>query len=219
MNNILIETIPFFSVVITTYNRPKQLVKALESLQLQTETDWQCIIIDDGSAQPTISQIDYIVRNDNRFKYIFKKNTGTYLSKNLGAKLSEGFFVTFLDDDDLYHPQHLELRKRIIFQNPTLDMLHGGVEIIGDPYVPDCNNPQKKIHLNDCYINGTFVVKRDVFNKVGGFINKFGCDFEFYHKIKDANYVIGKTTLPTYIYNRDSEDSICNRIGKNNDSK
>ncbi len=219
MKNITIKRIPFFSVVIATYNRPAKLIKALESLQMQTETDWQCIIIDDGSRNPVISDIDYIVRNDYRFKYIFKKNEGPYISKNLGAKLSNSYFVTFLDDDDLYHPQHLELRKRIIFQNPSIDMLHGGVEIIGNPYVPDCNNPNEMIHLNDCYINGTFVVKREVFNTVGGFENKFGCDFEFYQKIQAGKYVIGKTSLSTYIYNRESEDSICNKIGQDNDTK
>ncbi len=219
MKNISINKKPLFSVIISTYNRSNCLAKAIESLLLQSETDWECIIIDDGSYSPAISNIDYIVRNDNRFKYIFKFNTGPYLSKNLGASIASGFYVTFLDDDDLYHPQHLELRKKIIFQNPSLDLLYGGVRIIGNPFVPDCNQPTQSIHLNECYINGTFFVRTELFNSIGGFHNKFGCDYEFYQRIKDANHLIGKTSLETYIYNRESPDSICNQIGVKHDTQ
>ncbi len=217
--NIIPEQKPLFTVVIATYNRGYSLEKSIESLLMQTEHDWECIIIDDGSDEPAILKIDYIIRNDKRFKYIFRKNCGPYISKNYGASIARGFFVTFLDDDDLYHPQHLELRKRIIFQNPTIDFIYGGLEIIGDPFVPDCNDKSSKIHLDDCYVNGTFFVNTDKFNTFGGFDNEFGCDLRFYQNMKKQGCVIGKTNFKTYVYNRQSPDSICNQIGEENDSK
>ncbi|MFA7626977.1 MAG: glycosyltransferase family 2 protein [Candidatus Kapaibacterium sp.] len=203
--------IPFFSVVIASYNRSAKLVRALDSLLNQNFDDWECIIADDGSDDGTFNLVKTYCDNDKRFRYLYHSNRKQAMTKNAGILASSGYFVTFLDSDDEYESSHLYLRYKLLTQNPDVELLHGGVRIIGNEYVPDINNPSKKIHLNKCVIGGSFFICKDAALKFGGFDDvEYGDDNVFYNKAVKHGLVVGKTEYPTYIYHRDSEDSLCN---------
>lgn len=204
--------IPFFSVIICTYNREKLLKRALDSLINQSEKDWEAIIVDDGSSDNTFELCKKYVDCHPNIKYIFHKNRGQSLSRNTGILASSGIYITFLDSDDEYDENHLLIRKDCLIQNPDVDFIHGGVKIIGNEFVPDKDNPSKMIHIKDCVIGGTFFIKNTVAIELDGFDNvKYGDDALFYEKVKDNNFQIGVLDYPTYIYHRDSPDSICNQ--------
>src|SRR5699024_2308547 len=104
---------------------------------------------------------------------------------------------------------HLESRMKIIERYPEVDLLHGGVEIIGEEYVPDKYNDGRKIHLSECAIGATFFIRKKVFNLLGGFKKlPIGTDADFFERSKEAGLKILKTGLPTYIYNRSHRNSI-----------
>jgi len=202
--------IPFFSVIMCTLNRNHLISRALDSLLLQVEKDWECIIIDDGSIDETFHTVKKYADMYSNVKYIYHSNKGTGLSRNAGILAASGMFITFLDSDDEYHPDHLSIRKSILEEYTNLDLLHGGVEIIGNPYVTDKNDFTKHIHLSECVIGGTFVIPRYKLHQIGGFSNlRYADDADLYQKAVDASWNIAKIDYPTYIYHRDSPDSLC----------
>ncbi len=212
--------VPFFSVIITTFNRKQTIRRAIKSVINQQYTDWECIIVDDGSNDGTHSEIIPFCREYSKIKYIFQSNRGSGLSKNSGFLASSGLFVTFLDSDDEYMPNHLEYQRKVMINYPDTDFLHSKAIIIGDAYVPDVRNPIKKIHLDECVIGGTFVVKREVALQLGGYPDlRYGDDTAFYRKAKESQLVIRKTDMRTYKYYRDSPDSLCNNLNINKEVK
>lgn len=203
-------TQPFFSIIITTYNRKMLLKRALQSLIQQTETDWEGIIIDDGSTDNTEFEIKPFL-NDNRLQFIYQKNTGYSLAKNSGIFLANGKYITFLDSDDEYLLNHLENRKEILTQHPEIDFLYGGLSVIGNEYVPDRFDNRKLVHLNDCVIGGTFFIKKELAFSLKGFRDiAMGSDAEFFERVGATGSVIQKTSMPTYIYHRENPDSLTN---------
>ena len=202
--------IPFFSVIMCTFNRNHLISRALDSLLLQVEKDWECIIVDDGSIDETFHTVKKYADKYSNVKYIYHSNKGTGLSRNAGILAASGMFITFLDSDDEYHPDHLSIRKTILEEYSNLDLLHGGVDIIGNPYVTDKDDYTKQIHLSECVIGGTFVIPRYKLHQIGGFSNlRYADDADLYQKAVDASWNIAKVDYPTYIYHRDSPDSLC----------
>ena len=213
-------TVPFFSIIITTFNRAKQTENALNSLLSNSERDWEAIVVDDGSIDNTFNIVKDKIKKDDRIRYIFQNNQGPALAKNTGILASSGSIITFLDSDDEYRKDHLAVRKEIFYFDDTIDMVHGGVDVIGYPYVPDENNRSDLIHINDCIIGGTFFIKTEKIIELNGFpAVDFGEDIHLYEKAKSKNFKIAKTNASTYIYNRKNSESICNRIRKHAERK
>ncbi|HEV8125166.1 MAG TPA: glycosyltransferase family 2 protein [Gemmatimonadales bacterium] len=97
-------TRPTFSVIVTSYNRPALLREALASVLAQTRPDFECIVVDDASPTPPV------VPSDPRFKLVRRAcNGGPAASRNTGLEHATGQYITFLDDDDLFVPERLEL--------------------------------------------------------------------------------------------------------------
>jgi glycosyltransferase involved in cell wall biosynthesis len=203
--------IPFFSVIICTYNRANLIARALDSLVSQDFKNFEVIIIDDGSNDDTNSVIKTYL-DKLIIKYKYQKNQGLSYARNEGINLSIGKFITFLDSDDKYHCNHLMSRFNILSKG-DIDFIHGGVEIIGNQYVPDLNDVSKLIHIKDCIIGGTFFFKKLQAQEVGLFSNiKYADDNDFYNKITSITDKIVNVEQPTYIYYRDTVDSICSNI-------
>ena len=120
--------IPFFSVIICTYNRAHLLPRALDSLLAQTETDWEAIIVDDGSTDGTSSVAMGFMQRDSRLRYMHHENHGIGYSRTACISASFGQYCTFLDSDDEYLAEHLSSRRKLLEISPNLDILHGGCE-------------------------------------------------------------------------------------------
>ncbi|HRO45288.1 glycosyltransferase family A protein [Agriterribacter sp.] len=205
--------LPFFSVIITSYNRVYLLKRALGSLIIQTEKDWEAIIVDDGSTDGTHAQITPYLELNNKITYIRQLSKGCVASKNSGILLSTGKYITFLDSDDEFSPDHLATRKAIIMENPDVDFLHGGVKVIGSPYVPDRYDYEKMVHLHNCAIGGTFFIERNLAFLMKGFSDMcLGHDADFLDRVIQCGATVIKTELPTYIYHRETQNSITNNL-------
>lgn len=197
-------------MIVCTFNRAGLLPRALDSVLAQVEADWEVVIVDDGSTDDTVQTVQKYTDSDPRFRLIaHERNLGTSYARNTGIDQSRGLFVTFLDSDDAYDPEHLSSRKMMLLQHPGLHVLHGGVTVIGDPWVVDRHDPTKRIHLDDCVVGGTFVVRKDVFDTLGEFASvPYADDAEFMDRAERAGLMIAKTDHPTYIYHRDTPDQI-----------
>lgn len=98
---------PKVSVIIPTYNRQDMVGEAVQSVLNQTEHDLEVIVVDDGSIDNTRSAIESL--NDHRVRYFYKTNGGPASARNFGLNKANGEFVAFLDHDDLWPADFLEV--------------------------------------------------------------------------------------------------------------
>jgi len=201
--------VPFFSVIMCTYQRAALIPRAIDSLLAQTETDWELLVVDDGSTDDTEHIVQKYGAMDRRIRYIRQDHGGSARARNTGIDVAQGLFVTFLDSDDEYSLDHLASRRTMLLSHPSIQLLHGGVTIIGDEYVIDKNDPSVKIHLSECVVGGTFIVRRSVFQDIGGFdLVPYAEDALFFERASTKGIAIAQTDHPTYIYHRDSPDAL-----------
>ena len=119
---------PFFSIVIPSYNRAKVLRSAIESVVQQNFTNWECLIIDDGSTDSTETLVSEMQNLDKRIKYFYQNNQERSAARNNGISKSKGDFICFLDSDDTYDVDFLkELELKI--NETNADLLISSVEV------------------------------------------------------------------------------------------
>ncbi|MEZ7497274.1 glycosyltransferase family 2 protein [Flavobacterium sp. Arc3] len=115
---------PLISIIIPTYNRANLICDALDSVLAQTYTNWECIIVDDGSTDNTPVIINAYLKKNTRFNYCRRpeiKSKGPSSCRNVGLDNANGKYVIFLDSDDLLVPTCLENRIKFALQNLEFD--------------------------------------------------------------------------------------------------
>jgi glycosyltransferase involved in cell wall biosynthesis len=200
----------FFSIIIPTFNRAHLIARAIESVTNQDFPDWEMIIVDDGSSDTTGDVVRIFSERDPRISYHYSENQGAAAARNLGSSFASGRYFTFLDSDDEYLPGHLRIREEMLSRVPAIELLHGGVEVIGDPLVADCFDPSNLVPISECVVGGTFFVRRDLFKRLGGFSDiPYADDTDLYARAKELGALIEKIDNPTYRYYRTEADSLC----------
>ncbi|HEX3666300.1 MAG TPA: glycosyltransferase [Rhizomicrobium sp.] len=103
---------PFFSVVIPVYNRAHELESAIGSVLAQTESDFEIIVVDDGS----VDFPDRVVHafDEPRIVYVRQENSGGGAARNRGIDRARGHVIAFLDSDDRFLPHHLSTMRRLL---------------------------------------------------------------------------------------------------------
>ena len=96
------------SVIIPVYNVEPWLDQCLASVAAQTYTDWECILVDDGSTDGSGSICDRWAGKDSRFKVFHQANAGVSTARNRGIELAQGQWINFIDSDDWVDPQYLQ---------------------------------------------------------------------------------------------------------------
>lgn len=117
---------PIISIIVPVYNVEKYLRECLDSISCQTCTDWECLLIDDGSPDNSGAICDEYAVKDSRFKVFHKPNGGVSSARNLGLDMASGEWVTFIDSDDFISPTFLEGLYAPIAKGERLDLVHGG---------------------------------------------------------------------------------------------
>ena len=104
--------LPIVSIIMATYNREQFILEALDSIKEQTFQNWECLIIDDGGKDNTGEVIFSLLQDDHRFRYL-KRSSGHKKGlpgcRNYGLGIARGSYIIFFDDDDIVHPQNLEI--------------------------------------------------------------------------------------------------------------
>lgn len=208
MNSIGIDTLPQVSIILCTYNRADCLARAIDSLICQSFTDWELVLVDDGSSDNTFDIANRYIQQDDRIRYCKHRNKGLGYAKNVGIQASIGRYITFLDSDDAYGPNHLASRLDCMRANPDVDLIQGGFYSEEEIEVVDYYQPSRLIGLDECVLGPTFFGKREVFFELQGF-NKipYGEDTEFWERAEQRFKTYKLTAPETYIYTR-AESSI-----------
>ena len=109
---------PFFSVVIPVHNRANTIAPTLASVQAQTDGDWECIVVDDGSADGTELEAVIASLGDSRIRCIRQPNGGGGAARNTGIRAARGRYVAFLDSDDFFVPGKLAACREYLRAHP-----------------------------------------------------------------------------------------------------
>jgi glycosyltransferase involved in cell wall biosynthesis len=155
-----------FSVVIPTFNRAKFIERTILSVLAQTFTNFELIIVDDGSTDDTGEVVQSI--DDGRITYHYKSNEERAAARNAGARLARGKYVTFLDSDDVVYSGHLQTAMQMVDKYNRPEWFHLGYELVspdGKRIRSGKNLPEKSngllIEGNHLSCDGVFL-RRDI---------------------------------------------------------
>jgi len=142
------------SIIIPAYNAEDYITKTIDSVIKQTYTNWELIVVDDGSTDRTANIIKEFCKNDNRVIYIYQKNTGVSHARNNGLKKAKGKFIALLDADDLWNNNKLESVLQAFLKNnidwifsDVIDLYEDGRESIKK--IKETNNILESLLLWD----------------------------------------------------------------------
>jgi glycosyltransferase involved in cell wall biosynthesis len=205
------------SVLMAVYNTNFSYIKrAIDSVLNQDFQNFELIIIDDGSKENNRELLlAYVEKNEDKLIYIRHSNRGQSESINRGVLNCVGEYITILDSDDEYKPNHLSACLQAI-DNYDLICSNSAtiVDDVNDFYVPDKNDLTKLIHLDNSVLFGTLFGRKKVFSSIN-FRSGFAADSDFYEKAK-LNFRVKKADLRTYIYYRNIPTSICSSMKNKN---
>lgn len=142
---------PYFSILIPLYNKERHVTDTLKSVLAQTFTDFEVIIADDGSTDSSAAIVKSF--DDKRIKYYLKPNEGVSATRNFAIHKATGKYFAFLDADDTWHPNHLELIAQAIHKFPHLNVFTTLIEAENSKgiYMPVYTNLSKEIFQETDY--------------------------------------------------------------------
>jgi glycosyltransferase involved in cell wall biosynthesis len=213
------ERVPIVSVIIPSYNRERLLMRAIGSVQAQTFSDWEMIIVDDGSKDDTEQAVKRIQKKDARIFY-FKNdvNKGVSAARNIAIKKARGKYLAFLDSDDAWLPEKLDRQ---------VDVLEKGSEKLGLVYTSAVfineKTNERRVKLaekdGDIFteefanhpIGGTsrVMIKRECIKVCGDFNEKMSCneDWDLWIRIT-KNFLVACIKVPLVLYFEGNPDSL-----------
>ncbi len=140
---------PLVSVVMPVYNRADTIRKAIDSILNQTFTDFEFIIVDDGSTDGTTEILDYYAKKDSRVRVLKnEQNRGISYSRNKGNDSAKGKYIAIMDSDDYSVPNRLEKQVAYLEANPEVDSVIGTIRSIKDLNISEMS---EKFPANEAY--------------------------------------------------------------------
>jgi len=203
---------PVLSVLTTVFNREKYIAACIESVISSTFSDWEMIIVDDGSTDNSVEIAKRFETEDKRIKvYVNEKNLGDYPNRNKAASYAVGKYLKYLDADDIIYPHGLQVMVDAMEQFPEagLGTQYNVREYIKPyPFLVNSEEAFQKYFFGNSYFQsgptGT-IIRRDVFEKLGGFSGKrYIGDTEMWIKISLSNPIV--IFQPALIWWRNHED-------------
>ena len=193
------------SVVIPLYNKEQSVNATLDSVLAQTFHDFEVVVVDDGSTDESANVVRGFLQKDNRIRLVEKENGGVCSARNQGIKESRGEYIAFLDADDNWDKDYLTEQVRMIRDFPEAAMwginfaeLSNGKLVrtlatgLSEGYRGYVENYfQMKGRVSDLFCSSSVVIRKEVFEKVGGFDEriKYAEDNDMWFRIIATNKV------------------------------
>lgn len=209
---------PKFSVVISVFNKEKYIADTLKSVLAQTFTDFEVVILNDGSTDN--SEAEILKFNDPRIRYFSQENSGASAARNFTIKQAEANYIALMDADDYWYPFYLEEQNRLLNEFPNQSVFATATEIkrnrktfknsysistIGkDVVLVDYFEASQ---LDSVLLSISTVLQKNVFEHVGWYDPKIksGEDTDFYVRIGlKYKVVFSPKVCATYIVRKDS---------------
>lgn len=174
------------SVVVTTFNRPRLVLRAVQSVLSQTRAPDEVIVVDDHSPDWPNEGLETLAASIPRLKIIrLDERGGPQVTRNTGARTATGDILMFLDDDDRWAPDKIEVQAKLLEERPELGWVYTGMISIDDRGEPDTSETDREISRSSHHTEGhvwpdilyrnfigptsAVAMRRDLFARVGGF--------------------------------------------------
>lgn len=166
---------PRVSVIIPAYNCDQYIEQCVKSVLEQTYTNYEVIVIDDGSQDQTQEILKPFFPV---IKYIYQDNQGAAKARNYGCEIAQGEFLAFLDGDDFFLPQKLAEQIAAFDNDPTIDLIQSGWCVVNQKGIvvsvikPWLNAPELNLEtwvLHKCVRPSAMILRREWWEKIGGF--------------------------------------------------
>lgn len=173
------------SVIIPVYNCARYLPQAIESVLDQTYQPLEIIVVDDGSTDKT-AQI--ATRFSEKIRYIYQENSGPSTARNTGIRSAKGEIITFLDADDLWSKNKLQLQLTYLAKNPSSEVIIGRTQfmqlILGDERHKFAEIGETRIFLN----LGSAIFRKSAFDQVGLFDEtlRYSEDVDWFNRARES---------------------------------
>ncbi len=183
---------PTISVIIPAYNAERTILETIASVQQQTFSDLELIVVDDGSTDRTLELL-YTV-TDERLRIFSYQNGGVSVARNRGISHATGEFIAFLDADDLWTPDKLEAQLTALQQHPEAGVAYSWTYFIdeqgGPSYVDDSRSFEGNVYAellvtNFLHNGSNPLIRSQAIKSVGGFdpALAFGEEWDFYLRL------------------------------------
>ncbi|MDD2921516.1 MAG: glycosyltransferase family 2 protein [Anaerolineales bacterium] len=167
------------SVIIPTYNRADLILQTIGSVLAQTFTDYEIIVIDDGSTDNTAEILRELIEA-GKIQYVWQENKGESAARNHGLRLARGKYIAFLDSDDLWLPQKLEAQVTYLEAHPEAGLAQSAFAKFDDATGEDLGTrnsawfsgwiyPEILMHWSDLMAVDAVLIPAKVIEHVGGF--------------------------------------------------
>ncbi len=169
---------PRFSIIVPAYNAAAYISQTIESVTIQTEADWELLVVDDGSTDSTVQKLHNF--NDSRLVVISQQNQGVSAARNAGFAASRGGYVLFLDADDLLFPDALQRLGDALDEDSAVVLSYGTcTRFVGRPSTaarPPIRLRRKpngealnSLLQRNSLVTGAVLVRREMLERAGGF--------------------------------------------------
>ena len=194
---------PLISIIMPAYNAEKHIEEAIYSILIQTYSNFELIIINDGSTDKTQEIIDKYTKKDSRIKTMKQKNAGVVAAANRAASLAHGEYITRHDADDISFPTKLSDYLATLEKEPSAVLVSGNIEVINDSgefiykdYIPPTDEDIKRaLLIYNPLANGATLIKKSFFDKVGGYSDVFAEDLDLWIKLYDKGRFVSTGTF------------------------
>jgi glycosyltransferase involved in cell wall biosynthesis len=207
---------PLVSIIIPSYNRAEKIIDALKSIQMQTYSNYEIIVVDDGSKDNTVEKLQPLVSKNKHLRLIkHEKNKGAQAARNTGIRAAKGEWIAFLDSDDQWLEESLKQRMAIAKQL-NVSVVHSNAYILHEGkskeiyYVPPLEGfIYEKVLAKEGPIFPALLVKKEALVKIGYLDEKIKSFQEWDTCIRLARYFnFGFEPKPTFIYDYTTENAI-----------
>lgn len=169
---------PLVSVIVPAYDVAEFIGEALDSVLAQTFTDYEIIVVNDGS--PDTAALERALKPYlSRILYLKQENRGVSAARNTGIQAARGSLIAFLDGDDTWLPNYLEVQVARIQADPTIDVLYPNVVMFndssesGEEFMTICpSNGEvtfERLLLQECNVSNCSIARRDTIVRAGSF--------------------------------------------------
>ncbi|HEU5103214.1 MAG TPA: glycosyltransferase [Roseiflexaceae bacterium] len=200
---------PLVSVIIPCYNYAGFLPDAVGSVLAQTCTDWELIVVDDGSTDATLSTAQQLMARhpERRIRLFQQPNAGPAAARNTGAERAAGEYLLFLDADDMLAPTLLEQTVATLREQPAVGFVYSGMRLFGQDHHEWPSVPFDLALLTlDNYVLPHALVRRAAWAEVGGFDTAqfpYGFeDWDFWLRVAAAGWQGWHIAAPLVAYRR-----------------
>jgi glycosyltransferase involved in cell wall biosynthesis len=199
--------VPTVSIIMPAYNVEAYVAQAIRSALAQTYTDFELIVVDDGSKDGTAVVIRGLARQDPRVKLVQQTNRGLAGARNAALRAARGEFFALLDSDDLWEPEFLAEQMAIMQARPEVDIVTGnGWYLAGAkhgqlarPYPDPRPDPDLASIIGDEWsVFIMSVVRRHVYTTIGPFDEEMRSneDYDFWLRAAIAGFTFARNDRP-----------------------